>query len=312
MAESNQYKLSMRLAGSGNPWQVLRRTDGGPGITTNMSNPNEVDSSGQDSSMLLTSITVGGDVSIAFSAKTYDMIIRNVMGSEWVVDGSDPTLHTITIGQDTPKLEFLVQYMDVGSAGKAYMIGEANVSQLQLSLSAGEVVSGSFSIVGEDYNADYDFSGDTFEDETTTKPINAAQDVNELVIEGDTVMDVCVNTMDITINRNYQEDPCIGHEVPHQFKGTAQVTGNISLALTESTFSLLQQSINEKEFGVRLDMNDGTAGNSYLIETPRTKLGVEMPSGGRDAVLRPAVSFTALRDSNIGSSVRVSRTLPGT
>ncbi len=41
MAESNQYKLSMRLAGSGNPWQVLRRTDGGPGITTNMTNPNE-------------------------------------------------------------------------------------------------------------------------------------------------------------------------------------------------------------------------------------------------------------------------------
>ncbi len=98
----------------------------------------------------------------------------------------------------------------------------SNVSQLQLSLSAGEVVSGSFSIVGESYNADYDFSADTFEDETTTKPINAAQDVNELVIEGDTVMDVCVNTMDITINRNYQEDPCIGHEVPHQFKGTAR------------------------------------------------------------------------------------------
>ncbi|WP_275289180.1 phage tail tube protein [Halomonas elongata] len=309
MAESNQYKLSMRLAGSGNPWQVLRRTDGGPGITTNMTNPNEVDSSGQDSSMLLTSITVGGNVSIAFSAKTYDMIIRNVMGSDWVVDGTDPTLSTIIIGKDTPKLEFLVQYMDVGAAGKAYMIGEANVSQLQLSLSAGEVVSGSFSIVGESYNADYDFSADTFEDETITKPINAAQDVNELVIEGDTVMDVCVNTMDITINRNYQEDPCIGHEVPHQFKGTAQVTGNISLALTESTFGLLKDSINEKEFGVRLDMNDGTAGNSYLIETFRTKLGVEMPSGGRDTVLRPAVSFTALKDPNIGSFIRVSRTL---
>ncbi len=69
--------------------------------------------------MLLTSITVGGDVSIAFSAKTYDMIIRNVMGSDWVVDGTDSTLSTIIIGKDTPKLEFLVQYMDVGAAGKA-------------------------------------------------------------------------------------------------------------------------------------------------------------------------------------------------
>ena len=219
MAESNQQFVAVRLAGSTDPWQVLRRTDGAPGITTNMTNPNEIDADGQDSSMLLTSITVGGDVSIAFSAKTYDLLIRNVMGSEWVVDGVDPTLSTIIIGQDTPKLEFLVQYQDVGASGKAYKIGDANVSQLQLSLSAGEMVSGSISIIGEDYDADYDFSGDTFTDETTTKPINAAQDINELSIQGQTLIDVCVNTMDVTINRNYQEDPCIGHLVAHQFKG---------------------------------------------------------------------------------------------
>lgn len=311
MASSNQYQLAVRAAGSTDPWQILRRTDGGPGITTNLTNPNEVDSSGQDSSMLLTSITVGGDVSIAFSAETYDLLIRNVMGSEWVVDGTDPTLSTIIIGQDTPKLEFLVTYQDVGAAGKSYAIKDANVSQLQLSLSAGEILTGSFSIVGEDYVADYDpaANSDTFTDETTTKPFNCAQDVNQLTIDGQTLIDVCVNTMDITINRNYQEDPCIGHLVPHQFKGTATVTGNISLALTEDTFSLLGQSINEQEFTVTMDMNDGTAGNSYLFELFRCKLGVEMPSGGRDSVLRPSISYTALKDPSIGSSIRVSRTL---
>lgn len=312
MAESNQYRLAVRAAGSTDPWQILRRTDGGPGITTNMTNPNEVDSSGQDSSMLLTSISVGGDVSIAFSAKTYDLIIQNVMGNDWVVDGGDPTLSTIIIGQDTPKLEFLVTYQDVGAAGKSYVIKDANISQLQLSVSAGQVLTGSFSIVGEDYVADYDpvAEGDTFTDETTTKPLNCAQDINEISIEGQALINVCVNTMDVTINRNYQEDPCVGELVANQFKGTATVTGNISLALTEATFGLLQQSINEEEFTVKLDMTDGAAGNNYVLEMLRCKLGVEMPSGGRDTVLRPAVSYTALKDPVVGSSMKISRTLP--
>lgn len=311
MAESNQYRLAVRAAGSTDPWQILRRTDGGPDITTNMTNPNEVDSSGQDSSMLLTSISVGGDVSIAFSAKTYDLILQNVMGNDWVVDGTDPTLSTIIIGQNTPKLEFLVTYQDVGTAGKSFVVGDANVSQLQLSLSAGQVLTGSFSIVGESFEADYDpaASGDTFTDETTTKPLNCAQDINEISIEGQALINVCVNTMDVTINRNYQEDACIGDLVAKQFKGTATVSGNVSLALTEETFGLLGQSINEQEFTITLDMNDGTAGNSYLIELFRCKLGVQMPNGGRDTVLRPAVTYTALKDPAIGSSVQVSRTL---
>lgn len=312
MAESNQYRLAVRAAGSTDAWQVLRRTDGGPGITTNMTNPNEVDSSGQDSSMLLTSITAGGTVSIAFSAKTYDLIIQNVMGSDWEIDGTDPTLSTIIIGQDRPKLEFLVTYQDVGASGRSYMIKDANVSQLQLSISAGQTLTGSFGIVGEDYDADYDPSGDTFTDETTTKPLNCAQDINEISIDGETLINVCVNTMDVTINRNYQEDPCVGHLVAHQFRGTATVTGNISLALTEETFGLLQQSINEQEFTVKLDMTDGAAGNNYVFEMFRCKLGVEMPSGGRDAVLRPAVTYTALKDPAIGSSIQISRTLPVT
>ncbi|QFT84973.1 hypothetical protein FIU88_08290 [Halomonas sp. THAF12] len=310
MAESNMYRLAMRLAGSTDPWQILRRTDGGPGITTNLTNPNEVDPDGQDSSMLLTSIDVGGDVSIAFSAITYDMIIRNVMGTDWLVDGSDSTLSTIIIGRNTPKLEFLVTYQDVGAAGKSYVIKDANISQMQLSISAGDILTGSFSIVGEGYEADYDASGDTFTDETATKPLNCAQDINQLTLQGEALIDVCVNTMDVTINRNYQGDPCVGELVANQFKGTATVSGNISLALTEATFGLLQQSINEEEFTVTLDMTDGADGNQYLFEMFRCKLGVEMPSGGRDAVLRPAVSYTALKDSVEGTSIKISRTLP--
>ncbi|RKQ97150.1 hypothetical protein C7446_2570 [Kushneria sinocarnis] len=301
MASGNQQRVCVRQAGSDEPWQILRRTDGAPGITTNMEDPNEVDSSGQQNSMMLTSITVGGDTSIAFSASTYDLIIRNVMGSEWQSDGS------IVIGQDTPALEFLVAYMDVGSNGVGYLISEANVSQLQLSISAGSALTGSFSVVGEGYNANYDFSGDSFTDETSTKVINCAQDINEIVIDGQSQINVCVNSMDLTINRNYQEDACVGHLVAHQDKGTAQGSGSISLALTQDTFNLLEQSINEEEFGIRVDMGDGN-GNQYLFELLRVKLGVEMPSGGRDAILRPSVNYNALRDATADTFIRITRT----
>lgn len=310
MAESNQYRLAVRAAGSTDSWQVLRRTDGGPNITTNMTNPNEVDSSGQDSSMLLTSLSVGGDVSIVFSAVSFDLIIQNVMGNQFDAGG------VVVIGQNTPQLEFLVTYQDIGTAGRSYVIREANVSQLQLTLSAGAVMSGSFSIVGEDYDADYDASADTFTDETTTKPFNCAQDINSITItSGDDVdiSNVCVNTMDITINRNYQDDPCIGHLVAHQFKGTATVSGNISIALTDATFQLLDYSIKEREFTVAIDMDDGDAAtetvNKYLFEMFRCKFGVEMPSAGRDAILRPSVTYTALKDPTIGSSIRITRSL---
>lgn len=305
MAKSNQQDVSVRLAGSGGAWQILRRTDGAPGITTNMENPNEIDSSGQDSSMLLTSISVGGDMSIALSAKTFDVLIQNVFGNEFDASGQ------LVIGQNTPKLEFLVRYKDIS---RGYLIGEANVSQMQLAIAAGAVLTGSFSLVGEDFDADYDYSGDTFENETTTKPFNCAQDVNSITIQsGDDVdiSNVCVNTMNVTINRNYQEDPCVGHLVAHQFKGTATVSGDISIALTQSTFALLDYSIKEREFKLAIDLDDGDAAtqtvNKYLLELFRAKFSVEMPSAGRDSILRPSVNFTALKDPTIQSSVRLTR-----
>ena len=266
MASSSRVRIAYR-AGDTGPWTILRRTGDALTVGTETQRSDEVRSDRTRGDQKVTAITAGGTIDFEFSSSNMDAFIAAALGGTWAADtpavGSEQTQNGTTV----PRFEFLKSYLDTGDH---VLIGDAVVSNMQLTANAGEKVTGQITIMGSSHDDAYDPTADTFNEPSDTVIMDSSNNLGSILIDG------------------------------------TAATGSLTMRLSEEGLNLWRNSITSTPVSLGVTLSEG--GNSYDISLPRNYLSGDLPSGGLDTILTSELSLTAARDAN-GVMMSVDRTL---
>lgn len=302
MSESNRIRVAYRAAGSTDDWQVMRRTSGGPALTMNTENSNEVLGDRLVSDLILQSAETGGSLEFEFSATSFDDWLSSAFCKAWSADDPVAGTDTLVIGVDDILFDVLLSYQDINRHIK---FNSMRVGQLDLTAEAAATMTGTLAFVGTDYDADYDPTADTFLPATATRVLRGV-DVGTISMEGTPMTGTCIPGFTLSLNNNYQAGFCLGSLSPgKQVKGTAEPTGTLTISMTADTFDTWKQLIAQSEMSLEFPFGDGST--SYTLTIPRLKASGDLPVPGANEIVNWEWNYTALRDAN-GIALQLTRT----
>lgn len=303
MASSSRVRIAYRTAGSSDPWTILRRTGDGLTVGTETQRSNEVRSDRTRGDQKVTTITAGGTIDVEFSASNLDNFLAAALGGTWAVDTPVVGTEQLTNGTTVPQFEFLKSYLD---ADDHILIGDAVVSQMQLTANAGEKVTGQITVMGSSHDDAYDPTADTFTEPTDTVIMDSSNNLGSILIDGAAATGICFTGLSLTIAGGFQGSQCLGNLYQDHFEGSIDITGSLTMRLSSAGLDLWRNSITSTPVGFGLTLSEG--GNSYVLDLPRNFLSGDLPSGGLDAILTSDLNLTASRDAN-AVMMKVDRTL---
>ena len=302
MASSSRVRIAYR-AGDTGPWTILRRTGDALTVGTETQRSDEVRSDRTRGDQKVTAITAGGTIDFEFSSSNMDAFIAAALGGTWAADtpavGSEQTQNGTTV----PRFEFLKSYLDTGDH---VLIGDAVVSNMQLTANAGEKVTGQITIMGSSHDDAYDPTADTFNEPSDTVIMDSSNNLGSILIDGTAATGICFTGLSVTIAGGFQSSHCLGNLYRDHFEGSLDITGSLTMRLSEEGLNLWRNSITSTPVSLGVTLSEG--GNSYDISLPRNYLSGDLPSGGLDTILTSELSLTAARDAN-GVMMSVDRTL---
>lgn len=304
MSDSNSIRVAYRADGSSDDWQIMRRTSGGPTMTTNTENSNEVLGDRQVTDLILQSIETGGTIDFEMSTETYDDWMSSAMCSTWTAD--DPTAGTdsLVIGSSDVLFEVLLSYQGINRHIK---FSGVRAAQMTFNFEAAATVTGSLDLAGTSYDDSYDPGSDSFLPANDNRVLRGA-DVGTVEIDDTAQTGVCIPGFSLTLNNNYTAGFCLGSVTPgKQSKGTAEATGTITISNTAGTFDQWKSLIAQTPIKLEFPFGDGT--NSYKITMWRLKAAGEPSAPGANEIVNWEWNYTATRDSTTGESLRIERTI---
>ena len=148
-------------------------------------------------------------------------------------------------------------------------------SQMNLNVAYGEIVTGSFSFQGNDYEpveaaGDFITNGETINPAATTNSMNGSIDMPFVVLE-DTILDetvFCIQSLDMTLNNNLTPQTCIGRAAPQDYsEGTAQIEVSLTAYLANENWQLLAKKLSQQSFAI-----------GFLIKNVDGYYGIYMPA----------------------------------
>lgn len=287
-------------------WETVRYESDSLSATPTTTESAEVRADRMISDMPKVGMTVGGDVNIELSATSFDDLIESAMCSTWQADTPSVGSRQLKIGTTDSSYTIEKEYADIGEF--AYFSG-MRVDSMNLSLSYGNIVTGSFTFAGASSGTDSTSlvgAGST-NPATTTDVLTASADVTSVEIGG-VPTTICINSLDLSLANNMRAIECIGSDGPSdQRKGTATVTGSAEMHLYAESFALYEKALANESESFAFTLSDGT--NTLKFEIPNAKLsGDTPPSGGRDTDVVLSLEFTGLYDPTSGSSLVITAT----
>lgn len=304
MSDSNRIRVAYRADGTTAGWQILRRTSGGPTLTTNTEISNEVLGDRQVTDLILQSIESGGTIDFEFSASTFDDWMSSAFCDTWTAD--DPVIGTdsLVIGSSDILYEVLLSYQDIG---KHIQFSGVRAGQMTFNFEAAATVTGSLDLAGTSYDDTYDPTLDTFLDANDKRVLRGA-DVGTVEIDDVAQTGTCIPGFSLTLNNNYTAGFCLGSTTPgKQSKGRAEATGTMTISNTASTFNQWSGLIAQDSIKVEFPFTDGT--DSYKITIWRAKASGDPPAPGANEIVNWEWNYTATRDAVTGESLRIERTI---
>ncbi len=189
MSESNRVRIAYRAAGSTDPWQIVRRTNDALTAGTEVQRSEEVRSDRMRSGQKVTTITAGGTLDIEMSAGSYDDFLAAALCTEWATD-------VLTVGTTTKRFDVLKSYL---ADDEHIMFSDMEVGQLSLSAQSGQKITGQITFMGRAVDDDYDITGDTFTDATTSIIFDASSNLNGITVDGSARVNKCVKALGLKI-----------------------------------------------------------------------------------------------------------------
>ena len=235
--------------------------------------------------------TVSGDIQADLRDTDFDDLIEGAMMSTWATN-------VIKIGT-TPKYFSIEDY--AADIDQARLFSGCSVNTLSVNLAPNSMVAGTFGMVGK-----------TMTMSATEKTQDAATDASpfdaysgDLEIGGAT--SAIVTAMDFTLTNGLAPTFVVGDDsAPSLEVGNAVIEGSMSVYFQDD--AMLNRFINETETSLKVTVGDNeTTPNTLEFFFPRCKInsadvGVDGPTSRMIAL-----SFVALRDDTIGTSLRITR-----
>jgi hypothetical protein len=201
---------------------------------------------------------------------------------------------------------------------KAILYKGCLVSQMELDISYGKLVQGSFSTSGNDYDtadAASEFLSylEYIDSPATTQSLNGSVDMPFTMtnVTGSFAQDgFCIQSLKVQLNNNLQPQTCIGNAAPEAYSaGTAAIKIDLSSYLKDANWDLLARKLSQDSFalGFMVKNTDGYYGFYF----PALQVSFDDPaSGGANQQISMNMTGTAKVGASGESAMSIYR-IPG-
>ncbi len=191
----------------------------------------------------------------------------------------------LTIGTTKKSLTVEKTFLDLTT--KALVYRGCLVSQMELNVEYGALISGSFDTMGNDYDSadaanEFASYGEYIASPATTNTLNGSVDMPFLTtnVSGAFVQDgLCIQNLKLSLNNNLNVQNCIGRSAPENYSpGTAQIGVTLSSYLKDANWDMLARKLSQDSFalGFLVKNTDGWYG-FYL---PAIQVSFDDPASG--------------------------------
>lgn len=212
------------------------------------------------------------------------------------------------IGTDKLSMTVCKEFADISNpAIRSITYTGERVGEMTLNFAFGEIVTGSFSMAG----AGYDVPAIPVTDSRNVIAPSSKQSLDSSnafgwMLVNDQDIDICIESLSITLNNNLLAQNCIGLLAPQdQVAGSAAVTFEASMHLGPNSFDqFMPIKLNQQPVSLSFYTRD-VNGEGYGITLHRVQFNFPDPqSGGRDQQVLLETSGTASYDSSEGNTMR--------
>src|SRR5690606_34609713 len=162
-----------------------------------------------------------------------------------------------SIGTTKKPLTIEKTFLDL--TNKAIIYRGCLVSNFELNIAYGSLISGTFQTMGVEYDAvddeeDFATYNSDIEDPATTNSLNGSVDMPFVAtnVTGSWAQDqFCLQSLSLALNNNLTTQECIGQAAPQDYSpGTAQLTANLSSYLKDANWGLLAKKLSQESFAL--------------------------------------------------------------
>lgn len=191
----------------------------------------------------------------------------------------------LTIGTTKKSLTIEKTFTDLTT--KALIYRGCMVSQMQLQVEYGALVTGSFDTQGNDYaNADaaseFASYNEYFEDPATSDTLNGSVDMPFLAtdVTGSWDQDAfCLQSLSLNLNNNFTVQNCIGRIAPENYNpGTAQIGVELSSYLKDANWDLINKKLSQAAFGIGFMVQNSDGWYGFFL--PAIQVSFDDPQSG--------------------------------
>ena len=215
----------------------------------------------------------------------------------------------------TTKKSMTVEKTFLDLTDKAIIYRGCIVSQMELNVEYGSLVSGSFTTMGNDYEtadaaSDFASYNESFTPAATSGSLNGSVDMPFIAtnVTGTWAQDAfCLQNLSLSLNNNMTVQNCIGKAAPEDYSpGTAAITADLSSYLKDGNWGMLAKKLSQEPFS--LGFMVGNLDGWYGFYTPAIQVSFDDPqSGGANQEISMEMSGVAKVGANGESSLTIYR-----
>ncbi len=166
-------------------------------------------------------------------------------------------LDKLSIGITKKSLTIEKTFLDL--TNKALIYRGCLVSQMEIKVEYGSLITGSFDTMGNDYEAadaasEFASYNEYFVAPATTNSMNGSVDMPFLAtnVTGTWVQDqFCLQNLDLQLNNNLTVQNCIGQSAPVDYSpGTAAISASLSSYLKDANWDMLAKKLSQAPFSI--------------------------------------------------------------
>lgn len=189
----------------------------------------------------------------------------------------------VSIG--TTKKSFSIEKAFLDLDQKAINYRGMMVNEMSLEINYGEIINGSFTFNGTDYepvqaSADFLTNGRTITPAATANSMNGSIDmpiISSELLGTLTEVEFCIQNISIGLNNNMTVQNCIGEIAPKDYSpGTAAVEVSMSTYLADDNWAALALKLSQQPFAVSFLLNN--IDGSYGFYMPAVQVSFDDPS----------------------------------
>lgn len=230
-------------------------------------------------------------------------LILNFAGPTGMVTATESATYTradkLSIGTTKKSLAIEKTFTDLTT--KAILYKGMLVSQFQLDVSYGSLISGSFELSGNDYDSadtasEFGSYLEYIDDPATTSTLNGSVDMPFLTtnVTGSFAQDAfCIQSLKLSMQNNLSTQTCIGRASPENYSlGTAQIKMDLNSYLKDTNWDMLARKLSQASFAIGFIVKN--TGGWYGFYLPAVQVSFDDPSsGGQNQDVSMQMSGTA-------------------